>query len=114
MEFEANRIEVEIPSHEKKNISSRASSGSHTARIQGHAGVFQRLAELLQSRTERSPSASQLHPLDPLNPDEIAIAARVCREHVKKSGDGPLRFNAITLQVPLLSLASKGDLTAFT
>ena len=63
-------------------------------------GVFQRLAELLQNTKVLPASASQLHPLDPLTADEITVAAKVCRKHAEKEGISPLRFNAITLQVP--------------
>ena len=40
-----------------------------------------------------------MHPLDPLTPDEISIAAKTCKQRAQSLGESPLRFNAITLQV---------------
>jgi Cu2+-containing amine oxidase len=70
--------------------------------LQGHVGVFQKLVDLLNSSTAKSLQGERhLHPLDPLVSDEVVIAAKVCKEHAKKQGISPLRFNAITLQVTL-------------
>lgn len=67
--------------------------------FQGHVSVFNRLAELLQGSKLKPSDASQLHPLDPLTPDEVIVAAKTCKAYAEKDGVSPLRFNAITLQV---------------
>jgi len=78
------------------------SHGQH-AKSKGHVSVFQKLIDLLNNTiTKPLVGDRQLHPLDPLVSDEVVVAAKVCKEHAKKQGISPLRFNAITLQVSIL------------
>lgn len=53
----------------------------------------------MQGSKAKPSDASQLHPLDPLTPDEVIVAAKTCKAYAEKEGVSPLRFNAITLQV---------------
>lgn len=66
--------------------------------------------ELLNSAPgKKIVNASGLHPLDPLTADEVALAAKTCREVAAKKGQAPLRFNAISLKVRSPPLSRQVD-----
>ena len=74
--------------------------------VQGATTVVDRLVhQLIGSPVKKPVEASYLHPLDPLTPDEVVLAAKVCKEAAERKGQAPLRFNAITLQVLWIYLA---------
>lgn len=41
------------------------------------------------------------HPLDPLVPEEIVQCSTACRSFAQRQGEDLLRFNTITLKVPV-------------